>query len=326
MQDSPKNQLPCGVNEQQLRHAVETSGYPLQLTIAQFLQENFGVSEEWDYLDPDTRQTRTIDIHAEKYVCDLDTISRVRVRPSARLLIECKQSELPYVFFLSSRTMNPIFFPLIVGTYDELVSITTDDSRSRWSLQIGHALDLPSEPFISKCQHNSSVFSKCTRAGKNLELSGAEPFNSIIFPMCKALDYIRKRDTPTQRFPYSDLALCLGIAALDAPMIGITLESSGTQIKPIDWIRVWRQQKSEEVYPGHGPFARRDLIFGIDFVHVSFFREYIDSHLLPFAQVFGERVLKHQQELLSGKGFARGMDYDDFKNIERRLKPSKRQN
>ena len=59
-----KNSLSTGVNEAELIRAIDMSGYPLQGVVAGKLKEHFTVSEEWGYLDRDTKEHRSLDLHA----------------------------------------------------------------------------------------------------------------------------------------------------------------------------------------------------------------------------------------------------------------------
>jgi len=90
------------VTEADVLDAVGKSGYPLQNVVSDYLQTaTFRTVEEWSYLDKESGQLRTIDVKAEKPLFEYGK-GDIRVRPSLVLLIECKQSQMPYVFFLSA--------------------------------------------------------------------------------------------------------------------------------------------------------------------------------------------------------------------------------
>ena len=96
------NKLGSGVTEKAVNEAVAKSGYPLQTIIARSLRgQEFGVNEEWSYIDRDTSDLRTLDIMAAKLFYDFES-EPTRVRPTLNLLIECKQSNLPFIFFSAS--------------------------------------------------------------------------------------------------------------------------------------------------------------------------------------------------------------------------------
>ena len=135
------NKLSPGTDADQVLSAVRKSGYPLQTRVANLLRTDFHLQEEWSYLDPDTRTLRTLDIVAENYFYDLETNGQPRTRPMLSLLIECKQSDLPYVFFAGSKTYLRTF-PVFAGLLHDVVSLSTNDSRSTWSCSIVQTLSL----------------------------------------------------------------------------------------------------------------------------------------------------------------------------------------
>jgi len=98
------NRIGAGISEDQIVSAVQKSGYPLQVSVSEMLRakassqgSRFLVQEEWSYADDDTKGLRSIDLRADLILHSYDP--QPRVRPQLNLLIECKQSQLPYVFF-----------------------------------------------------------------------------------------------------------------------------------------------------------------------------------------------------------------------------------
>jgi hypothetical protein len=81
-----------------LIRGIEMSGYPLQgVTARHLLNRNFDVVEEWGYADRETQESRTLDLVAHLALAE----QTVPVYSHASLLIECKKSAHPYVFFRS---------------------------------------------------------------------------------------------------------------------------------------------------------------------------------------------------------------------------------
>ena len=99
----PGNAIGPGTSEESLKQAINESGYPLQAVAADQLQKTFAASkvqsfliqEEWPYYEwqhpssltgyPSSSVAKTTG-----HIC----------RPVIDLLIECKQIELPTVFFV----------------------------------------------------------------------------------------------------------------------------------------------------------------------------------------------------------------------------------
>jgi hypothetical protein len=122
------NKLKPGLTMEKVKSAIQASGYPLQITISASLQPSFLVQEEWAYSDRITGESRAIHMLAETRLSQED-INKYRVRPTLSLIIECKQCDLPYVFFLSERVIQPKF-PLLAGLPSEDIVIQTDDDQS----------------------------------------------------------------------------------------------------------------------------------------------------------------------------------------------------
>jgi hypothetical protein len=141
------NKHPAEISDQLVLEAVERSGYPLQIIVADELRRRkFQVRQEWAFVDQDTEQTRAIDLLAQR---DLYSFGEeLRVRPSLALVVECKQSELPYVFFLTGTKARSGDFPHFAGLRKYEVAVTSDDTRDLYSFGIPSLLDLWLEEFV----------------------------------------------------------------------------------------------------------------------------------------------------------------------------------
>ncbi len=273
----PTNYLRPGIDEEQILSAVQKSGYPLQTIIADKLRPTFDIQQEWSFKDSETAGLRTLDIRAERRLFGHDQ-GQARVRPTLELLIECKQSDLPFIFFISGGSTPSKHFPLFAGLFQNEISVRTDDSRSTWSLTICQALGLEDEPFLSGEVPCCSTFSKCVRKGKEIELSGTEAFQNIALPIAKALRYFSKQLEPPKTAHYHDLHLTLALAVLDAPMIAARIGADSELLALTPWVRIIR---NEAVDAAH--YFERSQFLGIDFVHKDFFDTYLTAHALPFA-------------------------------------------
>jgi len=190
MRTSPENptnnQIPAGVDLAELTASIELSGYPLQGIVASKLSSSFGVTEEWGYIDRDTQEHRNLDIFAYHSLAD---DLNLPVQPSLVLLIECKRSRFPYIFF--QRTTNqPIrHFPAIAGLPYGRVQIY-EQNGNRMREEIGAvALGLNRHSFVDAGPPTCSAFCRANLNGKKVDLSGSETYNSIVLPLGKALDH-----------------------------------------------------------------------------------------------------------------------------------------
>lgn len=315
--NNPKsNKLGAGITEDFVKEAVSKSGYPLQTVIANLLAEQeFGVQEEWSYINPDSNRDRTIDIMAQRDFFELGP-DQPRVRPTLNLLFECKQSDLPFVFFLSSTPPTSTHFPLLAGLFSDEVELTSDDDPSTHTFGIVDTLGLGWHPFLQNVSLSCTSFSKCVRKGANVELSGSDPFNGLVLPLLKSLHHFKTARTPQTAPWYSDLHLVLGVGVLDAPMVGVTVSGDSNELTLVPWVRVIRHESYE------GPnWWERTRLLAIDIVHRDFFEQYVRGHALPFAETFSELAIKHQSVLATGKGFASGLMTGGIDKIEQTLQP-----
>lgn len=301
----------CGITDVDIEDAIEFSGYPLQTHTANLLREaNFFVQEEWSYIDNETLALRAMDILARKHLFD-PTKGAYRTRPILNLIIECKKSEYPFVFFLSNGNVHTTDFPFIAGLRKNEIKISTDDSPSTWTFNPVSAMGGHENEFVSNPPHHCMTFSKCARNGKKVILSGDEPYNSIILPLVKSLKHLKKVEMPKDTHVYFDCHIGVAVGVLDAPMVGVVLEEGKSKVRPLQWVRVYRHQTEKDASKFEG-----QQILGIDLVQKQYFEEYLNKHLLPFACEFSEKVIKHHNVLSSGHGFVAGMDKGWYRNIE----------
>ena len=312
-QNPAGNQLKTGVTEDQVRVAVEGSGYPLQTIVADILKSNFYVQQEWCYVDRDSKELRAIDLHARRMLHEWGAGPQPRVRPHLDLLVECKQSQLPYIFFLSNSNPASLDSPEIVGLNHRDIEIATDDDLSTYSFSHISAFDLNLDEF-QRVPPYSSTFSKCVRKGAEIELSGTEAYAGLVLPLIKALHHFRLAKHPVQTAWYFDARMVIALAVLDVPMIAASFENQTTTLTLTPWVRVLRHEYVEEAEQWE-----RDRVWTVDVVHKEFLTTYLESHALPFAQRFSDRVLKHPTELATGKGFVPGMGKDPWSPVEGKL-------
>ncbi|GAB3807107.1 hypothetical protein [Virgibacillus kimchii] len=307
------NQLPQGVKIDDIKQAIDSSGYPLQTIIAQKLLEmHFGIHDEWSYIDNQSNSLRTMDIFASKALWDIEKY-QPRIRPELNLLIECKQSNLPYVFFLNSTKPFLYNFPLIGGVPKENISITSNSTRDTYMTPVYATIGLQWEKFFRETPEFCSTFSKGSRKGKNIELSGSDAYKGLVLPLIKAAQYFESSQKPKPSHWYFDAHLTIPVGIVDAPMFGVRVLEEGNEVFPLPWVRVLKHESIEDdVY-------NNQKIYALDIVHKDYFDEYMAEQLIPFAKLFGERVHKHEKVLLSGKGFVKDMENPWSHSFEERL-------
>jgi hypothetical protein len=286
------NAMPAGISDEAFLAAVSASGYPLQTRVATELSaEGFAVQEEWSYLDGDT--LRALDCRAD-YQLD-DWVGDAHVYPSFNLFIECKRSDLPFVFF-EAATLHAEWDSVIpfAGLANDVVSVEGMDVTP------GECLSLKTLPFAGGPEAWCSTLSKMHRTGAKLELSGSEIYNGIVIPLIKAVDHAKRVAKPRASFRYFELGLIVPTCVVDAPMV--VTSSGGNDLKGslVPWVRLLRHEAVEGFDP-EKPSAP-DRVIGIEFVHFAFVHEWIESYVVPSAKEFAIRALKHHNVLSSGCG------------------------
>lgn len=232
------------------------------------------------------------------------------------LIIECKQSELPFVFFLTDGKLSIHNFPYLAGLSKDEITITTDNDTSTWALTFKQALSFEDDDFLKKDPIFCQKFSKCERRGDKLVLSGEESFNGIIYPLLKAMRHFKLGVKPHEIAQYFNCHLILGMCVLDAPMVGVEIYRDHHEVILLPWIRVIVHQ------PDNIPtFAHNDNVFAIDIIHKDFLDEYINNHVLPFSARLSKLIFKHQQVLATNKGFVSNMNGVNPLKIENHLRP-----
>lgn len=173
--------LPVGVTFDQLQRAVDKSGYPLQTVVAKKIGAEFDLQPEWGFFDRTTEEMRAIDLLAIRELFDPKVANAKRVRPKLTLVIECKKSELPYIFFQSDGRIGGNF-PHVTGLPSSKIKITTNDAQSTWSFPVRTALGLDWHPFMIDPE-GCVTLSRCTGWRRHRPLgNGRVPRNSDADP------------------------------------------------------------------------------------------------------------------------------------------------
>jgi hypothetical protein len=194
--------------------AVRRSGYPLQLRVATQLMPTFSVAEEWAYIDRDAQKARSLDVWA---YLSLVTETKSAYHPELVLLVECKRSDLPFVFFAAAKPRLSADYPGLFGfrrTKFDLLS-----ANQITEVFPGEFLALREFPFVSEGPPVSRAFARAGRNGKDLdlakdlELSGEVPFRSVVLPLTSAFHHwatMRKVEAERPRyFPSLTLMVCV---------------------------------------------------------------------------------------------------------------------
>jgi hypothetical protein len=312
-----------GFTPELLREAIEASGYPLQGRVVNILPPAWSTHEEWGFRDRNSGVLRALDVHAERWLwlppsTDLSK-AHLRARPSAALLIECKQSTAPYVFFSSQSRPYPGEYPEIVGLRQAEITLSTDGTRNRYLLPVMTALGLSDHEFILS-PPSAMAFAKALRKGTSAELTGSDPFVSFVEPLISAAHHHRTVRIPSESAMYVDPTLTLLLGVIDGPMVLSSLDKDGEiQVEETQWVRVVRNEPHDEPSPW-----RLSKSIAIEFVHIDFFEEFLGAHLEPLLDEFGDRVAQQHEVVYAAEGFAEGLGTSDHRDVFEHLRRCRR--
>lgn len=305
----PANALQAGVTEEMLAAAIEKSGYPLQSIVVDRVLEavkasSFGecqAQEEWSFVDADSGQARQLDALVS---CNLEQRTTRSpggmsespadyLRIGLDFLIECKQSDLPYVFFLRAADTGKM--PAIVGLpYPELSIGQKKDDPIQVGMSVYDTLGMYDYSFAHH-EHTAISITRAYRKGQHLELSGEEAFKGISMPLLKAVDYYTSVLTPSAGRLFFDVRCLVPVAVFRAPLIGVRMEGETPILATMPWIRVVRTDPSDN--PGR---RFESSVRAFDAVHVDYLSTYV-SEALVSANGLAIRAQEFAMALVTGQ-------------------------
>lgn len=288
------NVLPPGVHPEGLAKALELSGYPLQGIVARMLEAQCHVIEEWGYIDRDTKEHRALDLYAH-HSGKLGVAEAIN--PRLTLLIECKRSAHPYIFFRSTTANRPHKFPSIAGLPKEHFKLQELGSGRYREVPAAELLGLDQHPFVLNGPARCATFTKGTPSGDKVSLSGNDPFNGLVLPLTKALDHYLGLTKPSGWMTHLYPSVTLCISVLDAPMLVVDDPAHPGQPSLNPWARIIRREANPDERARHSGWYK---FYTVDAVHLEFFPQYLEHHLFPFFHHFAKRVTLGAEVLRNG--------------------------
>lgn len=309
--DNPAgNVLPSGMTEGLLLDAVNASGFPLQVAISRRLNAITGypaveVFEEWTFVDSDEGKQRALDMVFEMRL-PFDFVDLAY--PSVALLIECKASKQPFVFFEAPPPYDLTelrSYPRIVGLRHGRVKLHVETGFPPYVTIVPQQLvavkdiALPLSPAA-----HAHMYTKVIPDSKKFSASAAEAYNSIVLPLTKAVRHYERIKEPAQEHDHYQAIAVFPVAVINGPILYSSLDGSGLVLAP--WIRLSKHELFESAVPVY-----RDSLMTIDFVHAEFFERYLTEFILPFADEYARRVKRQASILAAGEGYLPTFQYDD---------------
>ena len=155
---------------------IEKSGYPLEIKATSVLESNgWNVLNQEGFLDVETGKWRTIDMVAWKNVNIPDSLVYERLHVS--LIIECKKSSKPWVFWIRDKKGLRMFHPIAASGLIKLESKPwlhplhfekLADCFHYYFPEFEKIAVIPHEPFIKKREGKSIIFEAKNQVLKSL--------------------------------------------------------------------------------------------------------------------------------------------------------------
>lgn len=305
--------IAAGLKEADLDAAIRASGYPLQSTVIDRLLGVFCqagatcfVQEEWPFPDDDPStgnqhpSVRSLD---GLITCELMTRNRNRSNPrsphdylrhQAVVLLECKQSELPYIFFL--RAVHVDEHPLLTGIPHREVEIqdTAGSDGLAIYMSVSDALGLETLPFAD-CPPTAVAMTRVLRKGRSFELSGDDTYRSISLPMSKAVRHYFNQATPKDQHMVYTVSTVYPLVVLRSPIVGVQTQGDSISTKLLPWVRLVRAESAESE-----PFRMQTKSRCIDIVHVEFINNYAQQILKTSLEV-AKRANRFAVPIITGQ-------------------------
>lgn len=284
--DNPaRNIIPAGMKEAALVCGIERSGYPLQGLAAATLKRFIGVTEEWSYVDDETEKSRSLDLYGYQKFAHEGLVAT-----GLALLVECKRSPHPLVFFQQVLGREAPQFPAVAGLWSQELPIWEAKSERQCTVNVSRALQLETLPFIASGPPPCRSFARAEPKGSDdVILTGRDPYAEIIIPLVKGLRHELARTShplPGETI-WPTLALCIGV--VDSPMVLVERPEKVGDPVLTPWVRVLRHEAAKNK---RGPSI--DRYYGIDVVHIDFLERFMEEYAMPFALEFSRRAEKSE--------------------------------
>lgn len=272
---------------QEIISAVRNAGWLLEQDSAHALESHdFHTVIGWAYTDPeDATTSRELDVHGYRQFLRLEDEHKLLV--SARVLIECKQTDGPFVLIGREaqdavRQRHPTEHVL---RYQRLLTGTTPigDGRTRiesvpsWT-HLGLS-DLPGSP--SGVKFRASQMTRLDRK-KTWIADNRGIFSALVYPLAKALRAAQQRVKTTDMVittpkrdahEWTEVALNFPIIVTSAPLFIVDAGEEPIEPAQVNWATMTRHLKSRAI----------EGVFNIDVVNFASLDQYLTERVVRFA-------------------------------------------
>jgi hypothetical protein len=267
-------------NKQQIRQAVDEAGYLFEQQVGYKLREHrYLVTPNYNFEDLETGDSREIDLYAilgiVKEELDVDIWQL--------LLIECKKTKYPLVFFSKPKYEDLKVFEDYFDIVGAPESLLAGERRGVVSLEKYLKLNELSHRY--KLRDTASQFCMIIRKGKDWEAKHEHVYNGMIVPLIKCLSFERKEYRESLPREMIQLRIIYPIIVVHSELY--LMNSETNQLSRKKWILFYRHYDSKNI----------KLTAMIDFVRHKHLDEYLGKIESSFNSVT-QRVINKRKILL----------------------------
>jgi len=293
------------ISKEKILQCIKKSGYPFEQIVASCLEEvKWYPTLNYAFTDFETTVSREIDVLAEKHIW-IESLSKQQnqplVRLNAELLIECKQTKSPLVFFCRPKQISDFFctpnneIVQYSGIKSEVV-VKPRNERDTYSFTASQFLRFGKLSHYSKSKEKATQFCKIYWKGKDLRADHAEVYQSFIVPLIKAVAYQKMLRRPKPTWRYFDMYLHYPIMIVKGDIFKV--DSECKSIEGVNHVELVRNYYS----------AKIGGTYHIDVVSESYFRKFVDDVLMPSIKTMEKEVRKRDKALAKGEMRVRSID------------------
>lgn len=281
-------------SEDEIRHAIERSGYLMEQDVASRLEKlGFATSTNQPFVDSDEGKSREIDVSAYR---ELTRNESMKFSAYLEVLIECKQSSSPFVFF--SRNKIPQDFLI---TPQEMYCTINDYrtiSKKENGMLVGqnrgffHYLGIDKIHYHYQNSEKVIQFCKIDRSGGGWKANHSGLYDSIFLPITKALEF-RKSKMPkrSSRRDWNILSIVAPIVVVKGDLFLVRTHVDPDKIEKVDHVTF-----SRDIY-----FENIRKRFSVDFVSESKLEEFFLNMLNPFGDKCAELLNNNPSKFVSAE-------------------------
>ena len=277
-------------NTEEILAALRKSGYLMEQEVATELENlGFNVSTNWAFEDSDDGKSREIDVRGIRRVA---VNEEAKINAFIELIVECKNSANPFVFIGRPKNLmdegyvpQELVFPL--AKHHEYI---TPDHRTYRNTDPFFHLGFDRVHYGTLASNKAVQFCRINRKNKTWEANHGGLFNSMFYPLAKAVTTRKKDFARDQRNgSWRDFWFFMPIVVTSGQVYYVDSSDSEPSPQEQDFVNFRREIRSGEL---QGTFA-------VDFVRQNRIAEFYDQCIQPLVDRVTELAMDRADFVLT---------------------------